>query len=232
MMQLMIPPEKDVHVVNPDWEIAGSIIKDLLVEGPDPALYAQLGELYLKDEKPEHARFFYASARALAPDNETFVEGWQKADGIVADLESKFIEYSESAANNEITSFGSMAAIRFHLGHQGEGIAILQDAIEIHGTDPRFAPLIQSFMRAVELRNQTMGDIYKTMLVDGMKGLPFEELLTKYGQMVFIGLGNPRVVNVIEKIQSNRDEPMNPDVVHLLQEFAGNYPVVQPRMGG
>ena len=206
------------------WTKAGELYRQILEQGPTGNAYAELAKLFFEDDKPIQARFYYELALSLNPENKEFKDQWKKVEKRIALLEKRFQEFNDIAnTKNDITGFGSMAAIKFHQGYYREAFQIVQTAVDQYGDDPRIAPLRGSFNQEIQLLAQSVDVLYKQfqkMVDEGNNS----KALESFGQMIFISLGNPQVFDLLKSIKESHPEAIQEESFLLLEEFTKLYP--------
>lgn len=203
---------------------AGPVMADLLLKGPNAERYSKLAQMFFDDTQPLPARFFYEMALSLDGENEALQKSYQGVVEYLSHLDQRFMYFSEqSQKGEEVTHFGSMAAIKFHMGYRAEGLDILRDAIRAHGEDQRIFPLIGSFKQQILVDRETV----QKLNVELDQALA-EKAVTKAadlaGQMFFVTGGHPEMLDVVKRIETLEGAKLNTETMAILEQLTLAHP--------
>lgn len=225
-------PENFEHVQSQKArEVAGPLFAQLLLEGPTAERYAKLASVFYEDSQPLPARFFYEMALGLDSENKTIQTDYQVVLDQLKHLDGRFLHFSQlSQKEDQITHFGSMATIKFHMGYRAEGLAILRDAVRVHGEDPRIFPLIGTFKQqimadrhTVQMLNQDLDFAVKRGEAMKAAGLA--------GQMFFVTGGHPEMFSVVKRIGTIEGAQLNGETLAILEVLTQQHPQAAPKEG-
>lgn len=215
------PLEADVYFR--PWRAAADEYAKLIKDGPKLETYLALGDIYMDEGFHLHAKFYYDLALAQNGDSEDAEAKVAKAAERISYLEERFTLFQNKAMEqNDITGFGSMAAIRFHLGFHQEGMSILRNAVETYGMDQRVYPLIDTFNQQLETQYGALGVLhkeFKASLVNDEK----EKAVSLFGQIAFGSLGHPDSFVMLKEIKNVFPELVNEESFQLYNEFVNQF---------
>jgi tetratricopeptide (TPR) repeat protein len=215
------PLEADVYFK--PWRDAAEEYGKLLQKGPSLAAYVALGDLYMDEGFAHHAKFYYELAMSQQGDQAKAQEKLEKATERIDFLQQRFEMFQSKAVNEkDITGYGSMAAIRFHLGFHNEGMLILRQAVDMYGNDQRVYPLIDTFNQ--QLQNQygalnVLHQEFKSSLVRDDK----DRAIHLFGQIAFGSLGHPDSFAMLKEIKNVYPDVLNEESFQLYSEFVNQF---------
>lgn len=215
------PLEADVYFR--PWRDAADQYTKLLKDGPGVETYVGLGDIYMDEGFIHHAKFYYDLAIAQDADNESVQKKLAAAIERINFLQDRFDMFQKRAMDNkDITGYGSMAAIRFHLGFHQEGMSILKQAIDAYGMDQRVYPLINTFKQQVDSNLGALNVLhqeFKASLVNDDK----DKALNLFGQVAFGSLGHPESFAMLKEIKNVYPEMLNEESFQLYNEFVDQF---------
>lgn len=210
---------------------AGPILADMLLKGPNAERYGKLAQIFFDDTQPLPARFFYEMALSLDGDNEALQKNYQGVVEYLRNLDQRFLYFSEqSQKGEELTHFGSMAAIKFHMGYRAEGLDILRDAIRTHGEDQRIFPLIGSFKQQIMVDRQTVQKL-NGELEEALAHKEVAKAADLAGQMFFVTGGHPEMLEVVKRIQTLEGAKLNSETMAILEQLTLAHPQAVGKKG-
>ncbi|CAM2066605.1 hypothetical protein SCOR_14600 [Sulfidibacter corallicola] len=201
-------------------EAAGEIYFKLMKEGPAAEQYAALAEIFFDDSQPLPARFYYELAVAKDPENKALQEGLKKIEDRLTYLDQRFKHFTERSKNEKKpNAYGSMAAIKFHMGYRREGVEILQTAINNFGEDPRIAPLIRTFQTQVA-NDRAIILALNEGVQKSIENGDVDAALKLVGQMIFVSSGHPDIMAVVQSVEKTKPQSIHPETLALIEEFS------------
>lgn len=215
------PLEADVYFRA--WRAAADEYAKLLQKGPSVGAYLALGDLYMEEGFTHHAKFYYELATTQDADNEKLQTKVQAATERITFLQDRFDMFQKRAVDNkDVTGYGSMAAIRFHLGFHQEGMFILKQAIDAYGMDQRVSPLVNTFKQQLDSQYSALNVLhqeFKASLVNDNK----ERAINLFGQVAFGSLGHPDSFVMLKEIKNVFPELLNEESFQLYNEFVNQF---------
>lgn len=215
------PLEADVYFR--PWREAADEYAKLIKDGPKLETYIALGDIYMNEGFHHHAKFYYDLALAQDGNSEDAQAKVKKAAERIAYLEERFTMFQNKAMEDkDITGFGSMAAIRFHLGFHQEGMSILKNAVDTYGMDQRVYPLLNTFNQQLETQIGALGVLhkeFKASLVNDEK----EKAVSLFGQVAFGSLGHPDSFVMLKEIRNVFPDLVNEETFQLYNEFVNQF---------
>lgn len=210
---------------------AGPVLADLLLKGPNAERYGKLAQMFFDDTQPLPARFFYEMALSLDGDNESLQKNYQTVVEYLSHLDQRFMYFSEqSQKGEELTHFGSMAAIKFHMGYRAEGLDILRNAIRAHGEDQRIFPLIGSFKQQIMVDRQTVQKL-NVALDEAIAAKEVTKAADLAGQMFFVTGGHPEMLDVVKRVQTLDGGKLNSETIAILEQLTLAHPQAVGKKG-
>lgn len=203
---------------------AGEIYRELFSRGPNAELYGELARIFLEDEHPVQAKFYFELGISLRPEEPELRKGLERTRSRLDYLASQFAKYSDKAnQENDPKGFGSMAAIKFHQGFHKEAITIIKNGVTLFGEDQRFAPLINAFQQDIQAQNEAMSTLNEEFkAIQAHKDV--RKSLDIVGQMAFVSLGNPKLMLFLDGLKKAYPGSVNEESYYLFDEFTKAYP--------
>lgn len=199
----------------------GRLIQPMLMKGATLDQLLNVGDMFLGDDRPHQAAFFYKQALRLDDKHKRATEKLDHVKKHIAALNKKADEYRRKAeADQNAADMCSVAAIEFHQGRSEEALHILDDAIKRLPNDVVQAYGLKStYVHSAQLEHDLLSRLEKELRLAAFDGRVEEGALLA-GRMISIGLGKQRSIDVIREFQALNPEKIDRAAVELLSQMS------------